>query len=522
MHSVVFRGGVIAAAAVVLSLGYGLTREVQAQQVATAEAAEAAAKAVAAKGAWSAEKTYALDDLVASRGSTWRSKANNNTNRVPGSTLPNNAAFWELFAAGLNPEGAWLGSQIYHPNDLVTKDGATWRAKRTSRNKTPVAGADWEQFAARGVAGPNTGIGAGTVSAPSFSFTGDPGTGIYSPATGKIALVENGVRVLHTQGGNAALGWSALSAANPGQGNTAVGSGALSNNTSFYNTGIGANALYSNIDGLHNTAVGNSALATNHTGDGNAVLGKDAMYGNTQGDHNVAIGRDAMRVNTTGGYNVAIGVAALSQNNGSNNIAIGASAAYLAGFNTAPSINNSIYIGYNGSPTFSDTIKIGAFQTQTFIAGIAGVNVTGTAVQVDGNGQLGVVASSRRYKDDIAPMSEVSAILQKLRPVTFHYKQPFSDGTKPLQYGLIAEDVAETFPDLAVFNKDGAPETVKYHLLPNFLLAGYQSQQKVIEQQAAKIEALEEKAAKVDALEQRLRAIEVMLPKVTTTAAVRQ
>jgi hypothetical protein len=513
MKSVGIRGSVVAAVATIFVLGYGITTPAYAQQAALAANPE-----LAAKGVWNGSTTYVIDDLVTSRGSTWRSKKNNNTGRVPGQTQPSTAAYWELFARGFNPSGAWSNAPTYQPDDMVTHSGQTYRAKITNTSKQPPHAASWELLAAQGAtgpAGPNTGIEAGTVAAPSFSFTGDSGTGIYSPATGKIALVENGVQVLHTRGGNAALGWSALSAANPGQGNTAIGSGALNNNTSYYNTGVGANALYSNTDGLHNTAVGNSALATNSIGDGNAVLGKDAMYGNTQGDHNVAIGRDAMRVNTTGGYNVAIGVAALSQNNGSNNIAIGASAAYLAGFNTAPSINNSIYIGYNGSPTFSDTIKIGAFQTQTFIAGIAGVNVTGAAVQVDGNGQLGVVVSSRRYKDDVAPMGDVSAILQKLRPVTFHYKQPFSDGTKPLQYGLIAEEVAETLPDLAVLNKDGSAETVKYHLLPSFLLAGYQAQQNTIAAQADELRQQKEVNA---SLEARLTRIEALLPQTKAAA----
>ena len=102
-------------------------------------------------------------------------------------------------------------------------------------------------------------------------------------------------------------------------------------------------------------------------------------------------------------------------------------------------------------------------------------------VLVDPNGQLGTAISSRRYKYDITAMADMKAMLQKLRPVTFRYKQAQDDGQHPLQYGLIAEEVAEVFPDLAVFNKDGTPETVKYHLLPNFLLAGYQSQQQTID-----------------------------------------
>jgi hypothetical protein len=64
---------------------------------------------------------------------------------------------------------------------------------------------------------------------------------------------------------------------------------------------------------------------------------------------------------------------------------------------------------------------------------------------------------------------------------------------------LIAEEVAEVLPDLAVFNDDGQPETVKYHLLPSFLLAGYQRQQQIIAAQAEQIAALERRLAMIEA-----------------------
>jgi hypothetical protein len=143
------------------------------------------------------------------------------------------------------------------------------------------------------------------------------------------------------------------------------------------------------------------------------------------------------------------------------------------------------------------------------MAGIAGVTVANSAaVLIDtATGQLGTISSSRRYKEDIAPMSNMSAMLGRLRPVTFHYKQGHDDGTRSLQYGLIAEEVAEVFIDLAVF-KDGQPETVKYHLLPPLLLAGYQAQQNTIAAQADKI----------DALEDRLRRLEALLPQTKAAA----
>ena len=50
--------------------------------------------------------------------------------------------------------------------------------------------------------------------------------------------------------------------------------------------------------------------------------------------------------------------------------------------------------------------------------------------------------------------------LMRLRPVTFRYLQYGENG--PLQYGLIAEEVAEVYPELVARDKDGQPETVMY------------------------------------------------------------
>ena len=60
-------------------------------------------------------------------------------------------------------------------------------------------------------------------------------------------------------------------------------------------------------------------------------------------------------------------------------------------------------------------------------------------------------------------MGSVSERLLALRPVTFRYKTADEDGSKPVQFGLIAEEVAEAFPELVVYDEEGKPETVSYH-----------------------------------------------------------
>ena len=55
-------------------------------------------------------------------------------------------------------------------------------------------------------------------------------------------------------------------------------------------------------------------------------------------------------------------------------------------------------------------------------------------------------------------------------PLIYRYKQPYPDGSKPLDYGLIAEEVAQIYPNLVVRNNNGQIETVQYHKLTPLLL----------------------------------------------------
>jgi Chaperone of endosialidase len=146
--------------------------------------------------------------------------------------------------------------------------------------------------------------------------------------------------------------------------------------------------------------------------------------------------------------------------------------------------SNNIYIGRTDCSE-SNAIRIGTAdkQTRTFVAGIRGITTSVNdvvPVLIDDRGQLGTVNSSRRYKEDIEDMSSASSRLMALRPVTFRYRKPYANGEKPMQFGLIAEEVAQTFPELVVRNKEGQPETVKYQDLTPLLLNEVQKQAKTI------------------------------------------
>lgn len=318
---------------------------------------------------------------------------------------------------------------------------------------------------------------------------------------------------------NTAVGISALSSNPTGSSNTATGDRALLANTEGYNnTATGKNALRDNTKGYYNTASGANALRYNTEGHSNTASGAGALYSNiggaAGGNYNTAIGSGALYDNNTGYSNTAVGSSALRDNSsGDHNTAVGVSAGEYGSEFTG---SNNIYIGYNvapGSAGESDTIRIGRIgtggQTNTHIAGIYGITISGgNQVFVNSSGRLGTILSSRRYKEDIVDMGDVSSGLMKLRPVAFHYRQEYEDGPRARQYGLIAEEVAEVYPDLVVYDpKTGQPQTVSYHLVNAMLLNEVQKQQRKISEQEKlttvlkkEVTFLNERLAKLEAL----------------------
>jgi hypothetical protein len=184
--------------------------------------------------------------------------------------------------------------------------------------------------------------------------------------------------------------------------------------------------------------------------------GEAALFSNTTGKENTATGNAALDQNTTGTDNSAFGDGALlNTTTGSNNIGVGSQAG-----SQLKSGANNIYLGHPGAASESQTQRLGQRQTRTFIAGIAGRPVSGSQVLITSQGQLGILASSARYKRDIQDLGARSRKLLQLRPVTFRYKQ---DAQGVRQYGLIAEEVARVYPELVTHTATGEVESVQYH-----------------------------------------------------------
>lgn len=383
----------------------------------------------------------------------------------------------------------------------------------------------------QGPAGPNV-LAVGSASAPSLSFQGDSLTGIYHSATGSVditsqgsrafgilgngdidmvgGLRKNGIPFLSTTANtNLAVGPSALFS-NAGTNNTAVGVNSLKANTSgCCNTAVGFETLLTNQTGNQNTAVGHHALA-NATGSSNTAIGFLSLYGLTTGTNNIGLGGNALSSLDVGVQNIAIGDSAGQSLTGSSNgnIFIGLG----AGYNVVTSSNN-IEIGTVGTAADFHTIRLGdtGVQSSTFIAGIRG-KTTGQAdavpVVIDSKGQLGTISSSRRFKEQIQDMGTASDGLMRLRPVTYRYKEAYADGSMPIQYGLIAEEVAEVYPELVAHDQDGQIETVQYYKLDAMLLNEVQKQRRTMDEQQRTIE---QQQRLIESLASRLSALETQV-----------
>ena len=276
------------------------------------------------------------------------------------------------------------------------------------------------------------------------------------------------------------------------------------------NTVLGEDALISNTIGSNNTATGYLALRNNTVGYFNTATGDSALFSNTTGVANTAVGSEALSSNTTGNSNTAMGADALALNTtGSNNIGLGMGAGF-----TLTTGDNNIDIGNTGVAGDAGIIRIGTTgtQTATFIAGIRGVPISGgVGVGVNSTGQLGVRASSARYKEAIQPIDKASEAILALKPVTFRYKKEI-DPDRTREFGLVAEDVEKVNPDLVARDDEGKPYTVRYEAVNAMLLNEFLKEHRKVEEQDCK---LQDQGTTITELKKQVAALTAGLQKVS-------
>jgi endosialidase-like protein len=229
-----------------------------------------------------------------------------------------------------------------------------------------------------------------------------------------------------------------------------AGAKAVGYSNSFFGNLAGAKTL----GGNSNSFFGGEAGATNTTGEINSFFGWRAGFGNTTGKNNTFFGGSTGGSNTTGDSNTAVG--------------------YGAGMASA-NLDHATAIGADSFVATSNTIALGRSN------GADSVRVPGTLTLVtlgspgidhlcrNASNQISTCSSSLRYKTNIQPFINGLSVLNRLRPITFDWKQ---GGMHDLGFG--GEDVAAVEPLLVTRNDKGEVEGVKVR--PHHRRAGQRRQ----------------------------------------------
>lgn len=112
-------------------------------------------------------------------------------------------------------------------------------------------------------------------------------------------------------------------------------------------------------------------------------------------------------------------------------------------------------------PRSLDTYYFKWFGGQTEIASLNGIGEMTAAKFIE--------TSSLRYKDNVTSLDTVSNKVDKLRPVTYNRK-----GLEDTEIGLIAEEVAELFPEVVMYDEQQRPDGINYSRLSAVLIKAVQ------------------------------------------------
>jgi hypothetical protein len=125
-----------------------------------------------------------------------------------------------------------------------------------------------------------------------------------------------------------------------------------------------------------------------------------------------------------------------------------------------------------------------------YLASAAPVTSGYTSLWRNGDGRVGVSASSLRFKKDVK--TDTPCDIAALRPVTFKWRAGVDPATNPthVEHGLIAEEVADVIPWLVVPDEAGQPLSVRYEFLGLALLPTVQALMSRVDELTAEVAAL--------------------------------
>lgn len=326
---------------------------------------------------------------------------------------------------------------------------------------------------------------------------------------------------------NTAIGYKVLEKNLSGISNTAIGAESLlvnegvGINEGSYNTATGSQTLKANTSGSYNTANGVSALSMNNAGQGNTAVGYLALLTNTTGNYNTAVGNGALKILSTGSNNVVIGTTAGELLvTGRRNVLIGRQSG-----GTGSIFDDRLYIENSAS----DTPLIGGNFATKRVGINRDITLLSNTFEVGGDASKAVAGSwaansDRRLKKNIHSIEGGTALekISKLNGVSYEWNDTKTGMPRPegIQYGFIAQELMEVFPEKVTMDKMGFYQTA-YGDYDAFFVQAIKELKQELDEKEARITDLEKSVNQLESykannektieLENRLEKLEVLL-----------
>jgi len=347
--------------------------------------------------------------------------------------------------------------------------------------------------------------------------------GIRNTALGYTSLYTNA-----TGNNNTAIGYNVLEKNIGGNSNTGIGSQSLQANTyvlvdgeGSFNTATGSQTLKANTSGSYNTANGFSALNKNVGGGFNTAVGYYTLFSNTGGNYNTALGTGALYNLDSGDKNIAIGTdAGTNLTGGTGNILIGAESG-----GTVTTYSDRLYIENSNStsPLIGGDFANDKVGINRPIGGLTNTfEVGGDASKASAGDWL--ANSDRRLKKNIYPITGGTALekISNMNGVSYEWNDTQTGAPRPkgIQYGFIAQELMEVFPEKVIKDKQGFYQTA-YGTYDAFYVQAIKELKQELDKKELRITELENKVnqlqtykaenEKTNELENRLKKLEALL-----------
>lgn len=169
---------------------------------------------------------------------------------------------------------------------------------------------------------------------------------------------------------------------------------------------------------------------------------------------------------------------------------------FLTGNNISGSSANVMQLTNAGNLTTSGNVRAntGKYYFESGCDNYLALQSDGNAVIYNSGGGFmgwasGTSCSDIRLKENIIPLENVLQNLVKLSTIRYTYK-PETNLTQTPQIGVVAQELAENYPEVVRYNKELDQYLVYYDKLSVLLLKGLQEQQQMINEQNEKIAEL--------------------------------